>query len=1320
MKTPKAKTEKSRKQLWLKRISVTLMVLMLLPIGLFTIGWLNRDRVMDVLQEWYAENTSGTLTVGKINARFLGGFPNVHFTLKDIEHTHRDSISDQISFLKIDEAKLVISAGKLLRGQIIFKAIVIENGEFHSEVISDKPLSYHQQLKKDKQKTRQKGFNIPDWINPTGANLLVQNFKYVTKDRVLNKYFNLHIHIIEGGFKGDQLNLFGHSDMDITVNHLGFNTTKGSFFNGARVKGVYDYHIDLKSNRIDIPEFPLHIDDQTFQLSANFDLSDITEYEFSLQNSNTDFKAIKGLLTDSISGKLKNYEIQNPFASHLVLLGKFEYGNNPEIHAEFSTTDNNLVIADKFHLTNTSFNGHLTNDLYKSDSLRKEEKNIKDFKITFDSLNANIESVHVEMRHSYFQSTPKALNFIDVNLRLNGPNEDLAGIIETDNFDFKGGEFLLNAHFYGDIQNPYEFLNNATGSFNLKDTHVVLKKNGLQLPIQSITVALERENSVLKELTINLPNDEHLVFMGNLKNIGGILSKLPDVPTTSYISLNSKNLNVNNVINTAKKFLPNTKADINDRKNLHETLQAIYSQFHPQFNIQVDALRYDDVVITDLKSNLELTNAETILLKDFNFKYDEATTSMNGLVTVHGPKSRLRDAIYIDADASSSGPISIFQDMFNITLFKINSGAFNFNGQVAGNIKQLSELMENAQGNLTLTNTNLRYEPADMTVTMDSLALFVDNSDILLKEFNLEIDEIHSINLDGRIIQFPSFLLDDNESSGLITLNFMAPFLDGDALLTTINSFNKDYKLKSNKNKTALHTIFKDINRFNPTLNITVDSLKYKDLTTENIQAQVFFENDSILKLNNLDVHFKESVANIFGEINAHTSEEQLSKGNPFDLDFSVEARGKSHDLNAYLKTTNFVFESGNFEFLGNYRAASEDLNLLNTESFGDLKLAGTMVDFKTAGLQIPVDSLHLEINNDVAKLKTLDIQLPGKSKVYFSGTIDNFSQFIEGPQQLNQHSSNFRINSPYLNTLDIKEFFQSSATPSKNTGKKPFNFKELKTVMTEINSSFHPSITIEVDTLKHDNFNVNHFESELLFQNDHFVIEDLSFNSFEGTLDLDLEMGIANAPHTSVIVDMSVKDLNINEFLKSVNYFDDENLKQADSIIGELNYTIKAEAMLSNNGEIDLNTLNGTLFLELQHLSLYNYSSIMEAIPLMKEERFKNLRFQPIAQTFEIKNGEVVIPQTEIQSSAMHFFIEGRLKLMEHVNIWLSVPWKNLKSNDGLILPEKTTYQEAGSKFFLQVIQDKNSTKSKKQKLKVKFKLGNRKLRKMRIRSEQ
>lgn len=1266
-----------------------------------------------MVQEWYAENTSGTLVIGKINASFLSGFPNVGFTLKDIKHTNTDTITDQFTTLQIEEAQLVMGAGNLIRGNFIFRKIGVKNAVFTSEVISKKSRVYHENLKRNKQQD-QEGFQLPTWLHQNGATVVLENIRYSNRDTLLDKDLNFHIHNLRTTFKGNQHQLKGSTWLDITVNHLGFNTKKGSFLKNARVIGKPTFTVNLREDTINIPQFPIHIDDQNFQLSAAFNLASANGFMFDLQNSSTDFKAVKRLLSDSIASKLKAYEILKPFESTIKIEGKFAFGNNPDVEAIFSTINNEIVISNNIHLKNAAFNGNLTTDIYSSDSLGRSKKSSKDIKITFDMLNGQFDDIRLTTVNSYYQSTPQAANFIQANVSLKGKNETLTKLIDTDNFDFKGGSFQLNTIISGDIPNIFQILNKSTGRFRLNDTRVVLKKNGLHLPIQSITIDLQNEISKLTELTVNLPNGENLIFRGTLKNIAGLLSKSPAAPTTSQIILASENLNISEVITMAQEFVPESKAKQSDRQTLHETLEAVYSQFHPQFDIDVKALTFKDVMINDVTSRIEFKDSETIVLQNFNFKYEDALSNLKGSIKVYPPESRLKEAIYLNADATSEGSLKVFKTLFNIELFRIDSGHFKFNGKVNGNVRAFNELLKSAKGDLTLTNTTLHYPPAQMDIAIDSLALFVDRSDIVLKRFNLEIDEFDPIQLNGHIKEFPNFLLDEIEEEGSVFLKIAAPYFDGDQLLTTINSFDNTASSISNDKK-ALHTIFKDVNKFNPEIQLAIDSLKFRDLITERIAAQVYFENDSILKLDHLDLTYKSTVAHILGEINAHTSRADLLNDNPFNLDFSMRVKGKSADLNDYLKTTNFVFRSGDFEFIGHYKGQSKNLELLNSEASGDLKIGGTLVDFEAADLQIPVDSLHIQIHNDLATLKTLDIQLPGKSKVFFSGAIDNFSDFINGSSEIRQHSSDFSIYAPYLDTRNIKEFLdRSESTTKKNTERKTLNLKKWKEVLYRINTSFYPAIALKVDTLKHKEFDITSYQSQLLFDTKgRFKIQDTQLDFYGGKIAMDVDIGISAGDQTPVNIDMDVQNLNLHELVTRFDYFNNDDLRKADQISGNLSYRLTANGTANNDGKINMNSLNGILKLEIDSLTLYNYKPLMQSVPLLKADRFKNLRFRPIAQTFQIRDGEIIIPRTQIQSSAIQVFFEGRLKLNEYTNIWLSVPWKNLKSNDGLNLPEKTTFEDAGSKFYLQFIQDQNSKRAKKQKLKVKFRLGNRKLRK-------
>ncbi|WP_179018552.1 AsmA-like C-terminal region-containing protein [Winogradskyella forsetii] len=1320
METPKPKQKKTTSKKWRKRILVMVLIIVLVPTTLFTIGWLNRDTIIDVLQDWYLENNSGTLTIGEVNTSFISGFPNVGFTLKDIKHTYTDTISDKFSNIEIEEAKVVIGAGNLLRGHIKFENITVKNAVIASEVISEKSLAYHEQLKYDKENEQRKGIQMPQWLHDDGVIFLLENVKYITKDSILNKDFDLDIHKIKGTYKRDGVKLKGNLNMNLTVNKLGFNTKKGTYFNGAHVSGAPEFTINLEKDIISVPEFLFKVDEQNFNLIANFDLVDGNQYDFQLQNSKTDFNAVKGLLPDNIVTKIAKYDIEKPIETNLHLFGNFAYGSNPTIEVDFSTESNAAIIKEKLQLKNLTLNGHLTNEIYTSDSLKIAKKSAKDLKITFDDFKANLDDIKVDLDNSYFQSTPEALNFIEANINLNGSNEALAKLIETNNFDFLGGTFQFNAVISGDIPTTRQFVDKATGTFKLKDTRVVLKKNGLQLPIQTIDLALNRENSTLNKLIVNFPNGEDLVLKGQLKNISGLLSKNPETSTTSHISVDSKQLNINDLISLSKKFMPKSKKNLDDRKNLHETLETVYLQFHPSFEINVDDLTYKNVTIKNLKSQIDLVDSKTIQLRNFDFNYLDARTNLKGSVVVPEAESNLRDAIYINAEATSRGDITIFQNLFNIQLFRFDAGIYQFSGRVKGNVRNFGEILNSAKGDFNLLNTKLYYEPAKMNIDIDSLALFVDKSNMQLKKFNLEIGELYPMRLNGEIKNFPSFLMENVKDSGSIFLKISAPFINGDTLLTTISSLKDEKKLKYPTNKRDLYQVFRDVNKFNPKIELEIDTLKYKDLITENVEALVYFENDSILKLNNLHLNYKETTANISGKINAHTNQLDSLRKNPFDLDFLVDVKGKSEDLNAYFNTRNFIFKSGDFEFKGRYKAQSENLNILKSTGFGDLKISHALVDYKAAALQIPVDSLHLEINNDVARLKRLDIDLPGKSSVYFSGSINQFSNFIDNAQGDNLRSSYFSIYSPYLDSSDIKEFLSNSASKTKKTKDKEPNLQKFREALVGINSSFYPKVNVTIDTLRHEDLNLTDFGLDLLFDSSgDFKIKDTHLNFYGGSLTMDIDFGMTNETNIPVNIVMNANAIDLHELVTRFDYFNDEALRNTDKIEGNLKMSIDATGALKNDGNLNMNSLNGTMHFELSDFELYNYKPVMENSFLMKDERFEKLSFRPIIQTFEIVNGELIIPRTEIQSSAIHLFAEGRFKFDEYVNIWLSLPWKNLKSNDGLTLPKKTTYEDAGAKFYVQLLQDKTEEKDKDKKLDVKVKLSNRKLRKMKQKRE-
>lgn len=1314
MKSQK-KESKGTGSKWLRRAGIALFILLFAPVLLFTIGWFSRDLLIDGLQEWYNDNNSGSLEIGEVDATFLKGFPNAGFTIRDIYQTGFDSILDKRSSIFIKEAQVTIAAKDLMQGNIRFKTIDINQARIFTEVDTDKSIEQYKSLKKLKQADPKNGIELPGWLDPARTNFVLREVSFISKDTMLNKYFNLKVAQAYGRLRRNRGDIIGSLDFKIMVNALGFNTTKGSYINGAMVEGSPRFIMNKENTMISIPDFLLNVGEQKFITNAEFDFKGTNSYNFSLKNPETDFQHTKDLLPANILEKIDPYTLLQPLNLDFNLRGEFKYGDIPYIDAEFSTLGNKLNIGDSIQLENVNLNGYLTNTLSLEDSLTNKTPGRRDIKIYFEALTANSEDIKLSVADSYFQSSEEALNFVSANLKLSGSNETLSRLMQTDNFDFIGGDFALNTRIKGDIPNLPEVFNYANGNFILRNTRVVLQKNNLQLPVETIALKLNNKNSVLEQLKINLPNGEHLLFTGNIENASALIASDPAVAASADVKLDSESININDLIATAQEFIPESEKTGKNLTTLHETLEAIYKKFQPNFQLDINSVQYNEVTFNELLADIDLLNAETIQLNNFSFNYNNAVTNLKGALKIPEPYDAVQEPIFLNVEASSSGPISVFQDLFNIQLLDIKAGDFNFEGNVTGNVQEFQQLLNNANGDLQLSNTKFYYPKAQMDIELDSINVMVYDSNISLKHFVVEIDEHHPFTLHGRVEQFPRFLLDNIESKGRIFLEMDATYVNMDDWLHTFHSIEPGATNKSLKNR-ELAAIFADIYKFDPEFKVDIDSIKYKNLLTEDLAAKVYFENDSILKLDDLRVSYKNSKAVIAGQLSAHYIEDIASKQNPFNFEFKADAWGKSQDLNELLKTVNFTLRSGDFRFNASYKGEAQDLEILNSDIQGDLRLASTKVDIEGTDIQIPIDSLHLMINNNMATLDKLDVDLPGKSAIDITGQIDNFSNFINNDQAIDAHTSSFVVKSPYLDSRDIKEFIGDSGKDRKTDEKQKLSIKDLKEIIRNINYSYFPSVSVEIDSLIYEDLGVSGFSSNIGFNDSGAIrIADTQLDYFGGSVNFTLEAAVASPENLPVKIEMDIENIDFEKLVKDLDYFKIEDLRNTEKISGNLDLKLDVTGIIKRDGKINMNTLNGTAQVSLNNLALYDFKPIIESVVLLREERFEKLQFRPITLNLKVENGNIMIPRTQLQSTALQVFVEGQLKIGEYYNVWLSLPWNNiLKSRDGIELPEKLSFEESGAKFYIQLVEDKDSDKSGKTKIKSRFRLSNRKLEKI------
>lgn len=1245
------------------------------------------------------------MEIGEVDVSFISGFPDVGFNIRDLKQTSTDTIFDKKSSVNIKNAWVSIAAKDLLKGDIQFKTLRISEAKIISEVVTDKSREQYIELKERLQNS-EKGLKLPDWIHRKNSSFTIDHLNFVSRNELLNKSFDIEIEHITGTIynKGDRMT--GNLNFKLIANELGFNTQKGSYINGDAITASPKFILDKNSNVLKLPGFELKIGNQNFNTEAEFAFEETPHFKFQLENDETDFSALKRVLPDSISAKLEKYQVGESFYTKLDLQGDFSVGNIPIIEAKFHSKNNNVRIYDDLEITNVNFSGGITN------TFASEKPGRKDIRVFFDELNGNIKDIRLKAGPSYYQTSESVQNQITANLLATGSNTTLAQALNATNYNFSGGNFRLQAKIDGDLPNMYQAFDHARGTFVLQNTKVQLQENKLQLPVEMVELNLNKQFSEIKHILINLENGDALHFTGTIKNLSSVLVDDPDMPAKVNVKLESERIDIDNLIQTATSLFTETERSRTQLKTLHQAIAAIYQKFQPEFQMSIQDISYRNQDFKNLMARVALANSETINFHKLAFDYREAQVNAEGKIIVPEPQDSFREPVFIDILVHSSGEIKVFQKLFNLELVELQDGEFIFDGEFNGNIQQFEELLQNARGKLSVRNVAVKYPEAQLGFKLDSLLLDVQHSDVSLKRFAIEAQDHHPFYLSADVKNYPTFLMGNLSDEGAVAIKLEAEFIDLDQWMRTVDRLEPD-STQTKTDKTHISTIFRDIYRFKPSLQLKVDSLKFNNLLSEKIKADFSFINDSVLNLNEFQLNFKDSRAIVNGHISASDPTTEQLEENPFNFQFSTTMQGKSRDLNDLLNTINFNIRSGDFKFSASYSGQSKDLEILNANFEGDLQLASTVVDVNETDISIPVDSLHLNIRNDLAILDRLDINLPGKSAIDITGKIDRFSNFINN-DGIGTHTSTFDVKADYLSTKDIQEFVGTSSRPNDSLPRTKFDMEALKNILKNINRSYYPSANIMLDTIVINDLKVTDFATHIGYEkNGRFHLSNTTMDYLQGNVQLSFNADVEAEKALPVSIKSEIKDLDVGRIMKDLNYLNIESLKNADTLSGKIDLILDVEGLLENNGKIDMNSLNGSATIHIEELALYNFKPVMRSIKLMKEERFEHLRFQPISQTFQVRDGKILIPRTQVQSSALHVFIEGELRLDDYMNVWLSIPWKNLKKNDGLSLPEKVKYEEAGSKFYLQMQFNKKSLDPKQQKLRTRLRLSNRKLRK-------
>jgi len=462
----------------------------------------------------------------------------------------------------------------------------------------------------------------------------------------------------------------------------------------------------------------------------------------------------------------------------------------------------------------------------------------------------------------------------------------------------------------------------------------------------------------------------------------------------------------------------------------------------------------------------------------------------------------------------------------------------------------------------------------------------------------------------------------------------------------------------------------------------------------EGISTDIYFSDSTTLILQNTGFNLNDGKMSLEGKFD-------FSDRKKINADLALKAKGKADQFNDLFQNTTFFFREGDFDLDLMFNGNLFDRENLIKNIYSQLTLNNSKVFYQQMNLTVPLDNVNLTIQNNDAMLKSFELPLSSGHIIQANGIIENFNTLLLDSIPVDVNSK-LDFYAEVLDFRDLSNMFNvmvpdtpsgdSTDTETGENGKKENVFKP---TIRGIYEKFNPNLNVHIDDFWYKTFNVQNVQTGVHFANkDQLVLEETGFELGDADVMLNATVDLSNKNTTPFDLDFYTDYLEISELVKAFDFFGLPSLESAQGVSGQLATNGElAGKVMDRTGKLD-STLRGDIGFSLAGLQLKSFEPIQStAGKILRDKRLENIRFADLSDTIRIKDGTIRIPRMEITSTAFNLFVEGNLRYDDKSHLWISIPWSNLWFRDFSTIPENKTFNEAGSKFFIQALGNDENT---------------------------
>ncbi|QTD38162.1 AsmA-like C-terminal region-containing protein [Polaribacter batillariae] len=702
----KAKTPTAKKIL--KWIAIVLLVLL---IGLISIPFLFKDKIVQMVANTVNNNIHATVTFTATDLSLFRNFPLASLKVNNIAVINKEPFLGDTLF-NAKELNLNLKITELFKSTnetLEIKSISAENGKVNIIFNKNSIGNYDIALKKETTPSSSTESSLS--LNIQEYQLENMHFRYIDESSQMKMSLDSIYHTGKGNFAKDILDL----DTETSAK-LSFDIENVNYIKNVSVKLDAILGIDLKNLKYTFKENTGYINQLPLEFEGFIQLVEENHlYDIAFKTPTSSFKNLLALVPKQYSGNLASVTTEGNFDLNGTVKGRYSKTTIPKLNISFTSKNAMFKYAD---LPKAVQNINLNANIINKTGLAKDTYiaiNNTSFRIDKDVFNASgnisniTENANINLKANGTINLANLSKVYPVKLE-----NQLEGILKADvttNFD-------MNSVDKGNYQNIKNKGNITVSNFKYKGEDVAN-----EFLIDKTSVTFNTNTIKLEEFKAKTGASDLDIF-GNLENFYGYLFKNQSLK--GNFTLSSNNFKVDDFLAKTEE-----KTNTTDSKTL-----KIPAFLDVQLNAKATNVVYDNITLKNVVGNLRVKD-ETVNLQNVSSNIFDGKIDFNGKVSTKGNHSNFKMDLKLQElnIAESFSQLEMLKAIAPIA--ESLEGKINSTINVSGDLSEdMTPVLKSISGNLLgqLLNTKLKIANSKVLSTIGSKVDFLDVSKLNLNE----------------------------------------------------------------------------------------------------------------------------------------------------------------------------------------------------------------------------------------------------------------------------------------------------------------------------------------------------------------------------------------------------------------------------------------------------------------------------------------------------------------------------------------------------------------------------------------------------------